>query len=749
MKGKFDTSVRSFQDLEFLSEVTRETLSSLELGTILRRVVELVRNRFGYDYAAIALVEDDVVAFRAGSGGDLDLIMEDVDIGYAWRIPVGQGIVGTAVSRAEPRLVNQVEQDPTYIKANFLAGTRSELAVPLSHHGQVLGVLDVQSNKENAFGQDDVRLLEILGAMVAPAVHIAGLYEAELRRVRHLQLVGEISRLVMFSLDRNNVVSVACKAIMETLDVSFVGIALLERGRNRLVHAGHASDLPLLLDPPPTARLGEGLIGQVAARGLSARVEDITRVPGFIHMVPGMQSALCVPLRVRDEVIGVVDVEHCQMGHFTEEDEVLLNSLAAYLAQATENAQLFENQRRRWQQLLLINEVTRIATEPYALQEILALMAREIHDRFGYFAVAVALANEREVVIRALASDEPMDRGPGHSERLDEGISGQVARTGESFMAGHREEFEGRSALRGDIQSMLCVPLRAHKKIIGVIQVQGLGMEGFDDDDRLVLETLAKSVAGAIANARSIRQNEQLREDLSRMIVHDLRNPVQNMILKVKEVQRTAGASLTRLAARSLDEGHAQAEEFLNMVNSLLDVARFEAGQTRLRLTPAVLNDHLREALMRLTPQVKAKGIEVTTFLSQDVPVVWIDPELISRTLVNLVSNAIKFTGNQGQVILRTRLVSQPLDDCATPPPFVLVSVEDTGEGIPAQYHQKIFEKFGQVESRKAGINMSTGLGLAFCRYVVEAHGGRIWVMSEPQKGAVFQFSLPQGRPKI
>jgi len=747
--GKFDPSRRSFRDLEFLSEVTRETLSSLELGTILRRVVELVRNRFGYDYAAIALVEDDVVAFRAGSGGDLDLVMEDVDIGYAWRIPVGKGIVGTAVSQGVAKLVNKVQQDPNYIKANFLAGTQSELAVPLAHHGEVLGVLDVQSNKEDAFGEDDIRLLEILGAMVAPAVHIAGLYDAELRRARHLQLVGEISRLVMFSLDRNNVVSVACKAIMETLDVSFVGIALLERGRNRLVHAGHASDLPLLLEPPPSVLIGEGLIGQVAARGESIRVADTTNVPGFIHMVPGMQSALCVPLRVRDEIIGVVDVEHSQPEHFSQEDEILLNSLAAYLAQATENAQLFENQRRRWQQLLLINEVTRIATEPYALQEILALMAREIHDRFSYFAVAVALADDREVVLQALASDEPMDLGPGHCERLDEGISGQVARTGESFMAGHRDEFDGRSALRGDIQSMLCVPLLAHKQTIGVIQVQGLGREAFDDDDRLVLETLAKSVAGAIANARSIRQNEQLREDLSRMIVHDLRNPIQNMILKVKEVERNVGDTLSPPAGRSLAEGHAQAEEILNMVNSLLDVARFEAGQTRLRLTPAVLNDHLREALMRMAPQIKAKGIEVTTFLSQDVPVVWIDPELISRTLVNLVSNAIKFTGKHGQVILRTRFVEEPLEGCATPPPFTLVSVEDTGEGIPAQYHQKIFEKFGQVESRKAGINMSTGLGLAFCRYVVEAHGGRVWVDSEPNKGAVFKFSLPKGRPKV
>lgn len=739
---------RHFRDLEFLSELTRETLSSLELHTLLHRLADMLRHRFGYDYAAVALVEGRQVAFRAGSGGDLGASRDEQGLGPAWRIPVGTGIVGTVVESGKPRLVNRVDDDPAYLRAEFLSRTRAELCVPLIHQDRVLGVLDVQSYREDAFTEADMRLLEIVGALVSPMVHIASLYATEVRRARHLQLVGEVSRLVMFSLDRDNVITVACKAIQETLDISFVGVVFLDRSRSCLVHAGHASDLPLLVEGVPTAQLGQGIVGRVVQSGEPLRLGNVSTLPDYIQLVPGMKSALCVPLRVRDEIIGAVNAEHSEPEFFSEQDQDLLTSLAAYLAQATENAQLFENQRRRWQQLLLINEVTRIATEPFALEEILSLMAREVHDRFGYFAVAVMLADEREVVLRAIQSDEPMDRGHGYRERITDGLAGQVARTGQSVLVGHREEFSAKSALRGDIQSILCVPLHAHKRVIGVIQAQSPQPDAFDEDDRLVMETLAKSVAGAVANARSIRQNEQLREDFGRMVVHDLRNPVQLLMLKLEELQRMAGASLPDPMRRIIEESYSQADQMLGMVNSLLDVARFEAGRAKVRLSPSVLNDHIREVVRRSAPLAHKKCIEVTTQLSTQVPVVWLDPELINRTLDNLMANAMKFTPDGGKVLVQSQLHEKSLAGCPTAPPFVQVSITDTGEGIPVEFQHKIFEKFGQVETRKAGRNMSTGLGLTLCRFVVEAHGGTIWVQSAPGQGSAFHFTLPVGRPQ-
>ncbi len=740
---RIDTG-RYLRDLDFLLSVTRETLSSLQLGTLLRRVVHLMRDRFGYDCAAVALVEEDTVVFRAGSGGDLDKYFEESGRQPGWRVPVGQGIVGKVVATCKPQLVNDVQAEPDYIEVDFLSQTRSELTVPLIHRDKALGVLDVQSHRVEAFGETDVRLLEIVGALVAPAVHIASMYERERQRSRHLHLVNEISRLVMSSLDRETVITVACEAILEALDISFAGIALLDRSGLRIAHGGHASRLPDKADEL-TLSLGSGVVGHVIATGETLRVKSREEHNTF-QLVPRMQSALCVPLRVRSKIIGAVDVEHAEREHFGDEDERLLENVAAYLSQAMENAQLFENQRRRWQQLLVINEAARIATESFDLEAILKQVAQEVHDRFGHFAVAVMLCDERDVVVRALSCDEQLAVGVGHRVRIGEGFAGRSAATGEVMQADGPEQFEAADALRADIQSILVVPLRVPAAVIGVIQVQSTEREAFSSDDRLVMATLAQSVAGAIANARSIRQTEQLREDLTRMIVHDLRNPVQAVLLTLQEVARASEEKLAGNVLESLREGVTCTEDILEMVNSLLDVSRFEAGKQQLRLAPAVLNDHVRAVVRRFAPFARSKAIQITTVLSQDVPVLRFDHELISRALANLIGNAMKFTPEGARVTIRTELVSEPRAGVEGELPQVVVSVQDTGEGIPPEYHNKIFEKFGQVESRKAGLKMSTGLGLALCRYVVEGHGGRIWVESTLGKGSTFFFTL---RPPV
>lgn len=729
-------------DLGFLSEVTRQTLSSLQLNILLRRVVELLRDRFKYDYAAVALVEGDCVRFRAGSGGDLDQVFDESSE-HSWTVPVGQGIVGRAVVTGKSRLVNNVTRDPDYITLGFLSRTRSELAVPLIHHEKVLGVLDVQSTREDAFDETDQQLLEIVGALVAPAVHIARLYERWRRRTRYLHLLGEISRMIMSSLTQENVIEVACEAILEALDISFAGIALLDWDSNQVVHAGHATRLPFNRDRRFSTKIGQGLVGRVVETGESIRINDISTFPGFIEVVEGMQSAISIPMRIRDRVIGVLEVEHSRKDHFTEEDQRLLENLGAYLAQALENAQLFDSQRRRWQQLLVINEATRIATEPLDLDEILAQVVREVHDRFGYFAVAVSLCEEPDVVLKAIRCDEEVNLKVGQRVKLGRGVVGKVAETGEVVQASSADQIDPVCALRDDIQSLLAVPLCTQEGVIGVITVQSLQPKAFGSDDRLVMETLAKSVAGAIGNASSIRRTEGIREDLNRMIVHDLRNPLQAVLYTLQEVHQAAEGHLATKVIDSVRNGMTCTEEILSMVNSLLDMARFEAGKVQLRLMPAALNDHLRAGVRRFAPIARSKGIQITTVLSQEVPAVRVDYELIDRTIANLVGNALKFTPDGARITIRSELMEQAPHGFVGSVPCVLVSVQDTGEGIPQAYHDKIFEKYGQVESRKAGLKMSTGLGLALCRNVVHAHGGQIWVESQPGKGSTFHFTLP------
>ena len=144
----------------------------------------------------------------------------------------------------------------------------------------------------------------------------------------------------------------------------------------------------------------------------------------------------------------------------------------------------------------------------------------------------------------------------------------------------------------------------------------------------------------------------------------------------------------------------------------------------------------IETALGQVATLARKKNLTLVTELAPDLPPFRADEEKLRRTIVNLLGNAIKFTSEEGTITVGA---------CRdTVQEAVIFSVRDTGEGIPAEAFGRIFEKFGQVETRKAGRKMSTGLGLTFCKMVAEAHGGRIWVESELGKGSVFLFSIPE-----
>jgi signal transduction histidine kinase len=171
------------------------------------------------------------------------------------------------------------------------------------------------------------------------------------------------------------------------------------------------------------------------------------------------------------------------------------------------------------------------------------------------------------------------------------------------------------------------------------------------------------------------------------------------------------------------------------MVNSMLDISRFEAGEMPLEFVPTDLETIARRAVQSVT------GLALDTSLDISAPSAALeltcDPAVIQRVVVNLLSNAIKFTPPGESIRISLAREDERLR----------VEVVDSGPGIPAQYHERIFEKFGRVEARAKKVRSSTGLGLAFCRLAVEAHGGAIGVVSEEGQGCTFWFTLPTSPP--
>lgn len=228
-----------------------------------------------------------------------------------------------------------------------------------------------------------------------------------------------------------------------------------------------------------------------------------------------------------------------------------------------------------------------------------------------------------------------------------------------------------------------------------------------------------------------LREAEKMRDDLTAMIVHDLRTPLTSILSGLQTAQMAG--EMEELQAEMVGIAVEGSETLLGMINDLLDVSKLEDGSMKLELTELHTDTLATRALNQVGGLAQNKDIRMIKSVATPGVAFQGDEDKLRRTLINLLGNALKFTPTDGIV----ELIGQADEE------EIRFSVRDTGEGIPEEAFGRIFEKFGQVESRKAGRRMSTGLGLTFCKMVIEAHGGRIWVESTLGEGSLFHIAIP------
>ncbi len=238
-------------------------------------------------------------------------------------------------------------------------------------------------------------------------------------------------------------------------------------------------------------------------------------------------------------------------------------------------------------------------------------------------------------------------------------------------------------------------------------------------------------------NFKRLQELEKQRDDLTHMIVHDLRTPLTSVIagMQTLELVGDLNDEQNEMLTISLSGG----ETLLGMINDLLDVEKMESGTMQLEYSDLRPEGLVKGAIAQVASLAESKNLKMVQKIAPDLPPFRGDTGKLTRTLVNLIGNAIKFTPSGGTITIEAH---RSEDETS-----IVFSVSDTGEGIPEESFERIFEKFGQVETRKAGRMMSTGLGLTFCKLAVEAHGGHIGVESTPGEGATFCYAIPIAPP--
>jgi two-component system, sensor histidine kinase and response regulator len=228
-------------------------------------------------------------------------------------------------------------------------------------------------------------------------------------------------------------------------------------------------------------------------------------------------------------------------------------------------------------------------------------------------------------------------------------------------------------------------------------------------------------------NYNDLRELERTKEHLTQMIIHDLKNPLTG----IKANLEIVGMEELKETQECLDAAQRSCDLLFNMIQDLLDISKMEEGKLTLNLEDLDIAEVLRPVAQEFEHAATAEDKEILVQIDEGVRKVPADRNLIYRTLSNLIINAIKHTPRRGAITLAASVTGGMLQ----------VEVRDTGQGIPEEYLGKIFEKFGQVESRQRS---GTGLGLTFCKMAVEAHGGKIWVESVEGEGSRFIFQLPE-----
>jgi len=328
----------SAEVLSTLAEIGEEVNASLDLDVVLARTAALIKKHIDYEIFGVLLVEpgDRTLKHRFSIGHPPDLA-ENL------RIPLGQGITGTAAATGHSVRVSDVTKDSRYI--NAIDSVRSELAVPLMIQGKCIGVLDIQSNRPDYFTPDQQNILTLLASRLAVAIENARLFERVRSQAATLLLLNDVSREMSSILDVEELLRRAAEQVKRVIDYQILSIMLYDEEQKIFRHrldVKHGQRVQGKL----RVAASEGIVGAAATLREPVLAPDVSVDPRYLMVNPETRSELAIPMLHKGKIIGVLDLESAQLNAFSEEHVQTLSILAANLAVSLENARLYEQVAR-------------------------------------------------------------------------------------------------------------------------------------------------------------------------------------------------------------------------------------------------------------------------------------------------------------------------------------------------------------------------------------------------------------------
>jgi signal transduction histidine kinase/CheY-like chemotaxis protein len=566
------------------------------------------------------------------------------------------------------------------------------------------------------------------------------------RRTVQLTTAAEVSRAASSILDIEELLSRTVELIADRFNLYYAGLFLLdEAGEWAVLRAGTGEAGRQMMAQGHRLEVGGvSMVGWCTANA-QARIaldvgEEAVRFDN--PLLPDTRSELALPLISRGQVMGTLDVQSTEEAAFDEADIAVMQTMADQLANAIENARLFRRAEDS------VEEISRLH-QRYLQQEWQDYLAdEEARARAGYLYDHGVVRPASDVWTPEIALVSQRGETVALSE-MAAALQESVDAVDTSLRQVHPER--SRRAQDADLQtvpaqSALAVPLKLRGQVIGALDFYETEQpRQWSSDDIALVEAVADQVALAIENARAYAELQKTAEQLKEMdrlktqflanMSHELRTPLNSIIGFSRVILKGIDGPTTEQQRTDLTSIYSNGQHLLGLINDILDISRIEAGKIELVFEPLDLQHIFDGVMSTAVALVKDKPIKLEQEVAPDLPTIRADGMRLRQVILNLLSNAAKFT-EEGQITLRAWADEEQ----------ITISVKDTGIGVPPEHQTTIFEEFLQVDASTTRRTGGAGLGLSISRHLVELHGGRMWVESEAGVGSTFTFTLPISR---
>lgn len=674
--------------LELLYNVSREVATALDLRTVLQRVLHEVIRNVGGERCSIVVLDD------AGKAVDATIVYGTEVHEHTtqqMRDTVERGLAGWVIRNRKAALILDTSKDERWLMrpddAMDRSGIKSVICVPLLAREKLVGVLTLVHPAPNFFSEEQLDLMQAIADQAGIAVLNARLYTESQRQARVMTALAEGAAAMNASLRMEDVYQRILIQTMQALQVETVALGMVE-GEQIVYRAAAGQNAGNILGRKTA--VGEGIAGMAALDGHGVVVPDVSQDKhyGEADQFGGveMRGVVVVPIQSQGRVIGIIEAINPIAKSFDPDALLVMSGIGGLAGSTIQNAQLFERLQAAHQRY---RDLFEDSIEPML-----------ITDWEG----RILEANRQAVFLSGYTSEKL------HTLTIDQLHEVNWNRIGMAFESLRQDRTSSyESSLHRDDDSH--TPIEVHARRVE-----------FDEND---------AIQWILRDITERKELDNLREDLTAMIYHDLRSPLANIVSSldvlfsmVPENDKEMVQSILKIAENSTDR-------IQRLVSSLLDVNRLESGQPV--ADQKVVNSMalIQRAVRDVEPVAKGRRQTIAANLPRQLPPIWVDEDMARRVLINLMENAVKFTPTGGHIEAGAGHEDE----------WVHLWVKDNGPGIPPAEQERIFDKFTRLRgsSKSSGL----GIGLAFVRLAVLGHGGRIWVESEPGKGSVFHFTLP------